>query len=176
MVYAPDDTLFNESYATAVERLGSRRWLDRQASAEARDAYAVFDGRRQQFRALTLSTRRELTAIYAKKEATSQDGQSLAALKIIAMQTFREKYTQLKASWGGYSGYDLWAAGANNASFGAQAAYDELVPDFEALFELEGRDWPRFYEAVKKLAGVAKDERHKALKALTSKNTETPNG
>ncbi|WP_296901609.1 aminopeptidase [Polaromonas sp.] len=176
VVYAPDDTLFNESYATAVERLGSRRWLDRQASAEARDAYAVFDGRRQQFRALTLTTRRELTAIYEKKEATPHDGQSLAALKIIAMQTFREKYTQLKASWGGYSGYDLWVAGANNASFGAQAAYDELVPDFEALFELEGRDWPRFYEAVKKLAGVAKDERHKALKALTSKNAEIPNG
>ena len=32
-------------------------------------------------------------------------------------------------------------ADANNASLGAQAAYDELVPQFEALFEREGRDW-----------------------------------
>ena len=33
---------------------------------------------------------------------------------------------------------DRWVAQANNASFGAQAAYDELVPGFEALFEREG--------------------------------------
>ena len=38
------------------------------------------------------------------------------------------------------AGYDRWVAKANNASFAAQAAYDELVPAFEALFEREGRD------------------------------------
>ncbi len=52
----------------------------------------------------------------------------------------------------------------NNALFGAQAAYDELVPGFEALFEREGRDWPRFYAAVKRLAALPKDERMLALR------------
>jgi predicted aminopeptidase len=69
-------------------------------------------------------------------------------------------------------------ARANNAAFGAQAAYDELVPGFEALFEREGRDWQRFYDAVKKLASLPKEERRKALQIHnnTDNNTETPNG
>ena len=37
VVYAANDTMFNESFATAVERLGSRAWLEGQASEAARD-------------------------------------------------------------------------------------------------------------------------------------------
>jgi predicted aminopeptidase len=169
VVYAQDDTLFNESFATAVERLGSRRWLDKQASADARKAYAVFDGRRQQFRALALATRRELADIYKGKEAMTPERRAQAASKKVAMQRFHEAYAQLKTSWGGYSGYDPWMAQANNASLGAQAAYDELVPGFEALFERVGRNWPQFYDAVKRLADLPKDERHQALTTNTWK-------
>jgi predicted aminopeptidase len=176
VVYARDDTVFNESFATAVERLGSQRWLASQASDAARQEYAVFDGRRRQFRALTLATRRELTAIYKQNKASAQEDPAQTAIKNIAMREakaatmkrFREDYAQLKTSWGGFAGYDAWVARANNASLGAQAAYDELVPGFEALFEREGRDWPRFYDAVKRLAELPKDERHQAL---TTHNT-----
>ena len=52
VVYAKNDTMFNESFATAVERLGGARWLATQASEAARQEYAQFDGRRNQFRAL----------------------------------------------------------------------------------------------------------------------------
>ena len=176
VVYAQGDTMFNESFATAVERLGSQRWLTLQSSLGndlARSEYAAFNQRRQQFRALALATRRELSAIYKEKEALAQEERAPPAIKSIAttmakaavMQRFRDAYEKLKASWGGFAGYDAWVARANNASFGAQAAYDELVPGFEALFEREGRDWLRFYDAVERLAGLSKDERHKALKS-----------
>ncbi len=174
VVYAKDDTAFNESFATAVERLGGQRWLASQASDQARKAYAEFDGRRQQFRALALDTRRELADIYKENEAPAHDHSAQAAIKLIAMQGFRERYAGLKASWGGYSGYDPWVAQANNAAFGTQAAYDELVPGFTALFQREGRDWQRFYDAVKRLAELSKDKRRQALK--TDHATETPNG
>ena len=37
VAYAPGDTTFNESFATAVEHIGSERWLlERNASAEVR--------------------------------------------------------------------------------------------------------------------------------------------
>ncbi|MDR3455284.1 MAG: aminopeptidase [Rhodoferax sp.] len=163
VLYVPGDTIFNESYATTVERLGSARWLAEQASPAARDEYARFDARRQQFRALTQATRRELAAIYKQNEAVALDRFELLAMKNRALQEFRDNYAKLKASWGGYAGYDAWVAGANNASFGAQAAYDELVPAFEALFAREGNNWPRFYDAVKRLAALPKDERTKAL-------------
>jgi predicted aminopeptidase len=73
----------------------------------------------------------------------------------------------LKASWGGFAGYDPWVAQANNASFGAQAAYDELVPAFEALFEREGSaTGSGFMMRCKRLAALPRDERRRALQAL----------
>jgi len=41
VVYAKDDTMFNESFATAVERLGGARWLAAHASDAARAEYAA---------------------------------------------------------------------------------------------------------------------------------------
>ena len=163
VVYAEGDTLFNESFATAVERLGVQRWLASQASPEARQAYTRFDARRQQFRSLTQATRRELTAIYKENTPQAQQPRALEAMKIIAMQRFRDDYAQLKTSWDGYAGYDGWVARANNASLGAQAAYDDLVPGFETLFEQTGGDWPSFYDAVRQLARQPQEARHKAL-------------
>ena len=154
VVYAASDTVFNESFATAVERIGGQRWLQTQADPVARKAYAEFDQRRQQFRALALATRLELADIYKQKEPLGQQTPAQAAMKIIAMQRFRSNYETLKTSWGGFAGYDPWVARANNAAFGAQAAYDELVPAFEALFEQQGRDWPRFYDAVRAIADM----------------------
>ena len=165
VVYVKDDTMFNESFATAVERQGGARWLAAHASEAARAEYAAFDTRRNQFRALALATRQRLAAVYA---APGMAVPELTAQKNAVMQDFRDQYAQLKASWGGFAGYDPWVAQANNASFGAQAAYDELVPGFEALFVREQRDWKRFYDAVQRLAAVPRDERRRALGAPPS--------
>ncbi len=168
VLYVKDDTMFNESFATAVERLGSRRWLASQPDDKAHNDFAESDGRRRQFRALVLATRHTLAEIYAKKPDQPLEKQAQAASKLIAMQAFRDEYAKLKASWGGFAGYDAWVAQANNASFGAQAAYENLVPGFEALFEREGQDWLRFYDAVKRLADLPKEERHDGLRVLTT--------
>ena len=164
VVYAPDDTMFNESFATAVERLGGQRWLSAYASQIARDDYAALDARRQQFRALTAAARSNLALIYAQNNSIALINRAQAAPKNIVMQKFKSDYAQLRQQWGGYAGYDGWVARANNASFGAQAAYDELVPGFEALFEAGGKDWQRFYDAARALAELPKNERHQALK------------
>ena len=176
VLYVPDDTLFNESFATAVERIGGAMWLQREDSAQARADYAQFDGRRQQFRALALQTRRALTAIYESKEAQSQDWTAVAAMKKAALDDFRVRYATLRASWPGprQGAYDGWVARANNAMFGAQAAYDDLVPNFEALFAQQGRDWPRFYAAVKRLAAMEKPQRTAALEALGAPADKAP--
>ena len=52
VVYTKDDTMFNESFAVAVERLGGTRWLALPANERARTEYAGFDARRHQFRDL----------------------------------------------------------------------------------------------------------------------------
>jgi predicted aminopeptidase len=178
VVYASGDTMFNESFATAVERLGGERWLNEQAPPATRQAYEVFNNRRQQFRALSLATRRALTEIYASQPAPLQTDAAWNAAQLAAkeavMQRFRSDYAKLKSNWGGFAGYDGWVARANNASFGAQAAYDELVPGFMALFEEEDRDWPSFYAAVKALAERPLAERHAVLKNADPSMATTP--
>jgi predicted aminopeptidase len=162
VLYVKDDTTFNESFATAVERLGGARWLA-QASETARQEYTRFDARRQAFRALTRDTRQQLNAVYTQ---AALDDASKRTRKAAVMADFRSRYETLKQSWNGFAGYDAWVARANNAAFGAQAAYDELVPAFEALFEREGRDFPRFYDAVRALAEQPRSDRTAALRAL----------
>lgn len=162
VAYASGDTVFNESFATAVERIGGARWLA-QADETARQTYAGFDERRKTFRALTRETRERLQALY--DDATLDDTAKLAR-KAQVLHDFRQRYAGLRQGWGGYKGYDAWVARANNASFGAQAAYDQWVPAFEALFEREGRDFARFYDAVRALARQTAAERQAALQAL----------
>ena len=82
------------------------------------------------------------------------------------MAGMRADYARLKAGrWGGYAGYDSWFEHANNAALGVQAAYNELVPQFEALFRREGSDFGRFYAEVKRLAALPKAERRAELAA-----------
>lgn len=167
VVYAKHDTTFNESFATAVERLGGARWLAAQASEDVRKEYAEFNARRNEFRALALATRKRLEGIYEGTQGAERE-----RLKQAALRDFRAGYVKLRDGWGGdparFRGFDQWVERANNASFGAQAAYDELVPGFEALFQREGQDWKRFYDAVKRLADLPKEERHRLLKETGS--------
>jgi predicted aminopeptidase len=157
--------MFNESFATAVERLGGDEWLRTQASPAAREEYARYDQRRTQFRSLTAATRERLEAIYRNDTGAGREAE-----KQQVMQQFREAYAKLRATWPGdparYRFYDQWVANANNAAFAAIAAYDQLVPGFEALFAREGRDWQKFYAAAGELAKLPKDERHRRLEAL----------
>ena len=166
--YAAGDTLFNESFATAVERIGGERWLRTQASDAARAEYAQFDGRRREFRALTLATRRKLQAVYDSPEAKTQDRTAVETMKAESMRGFRADYAALRAGWPAnrQAAYDGWVARANNATFGAQAAYDDLMPAFETLFARNGGDWPLFYAEVKRLASMSTEERHLAMVAL----------
>ncbi|MEZ5704225.1 MAG: aminopeptidase [Burkholderiaceae bacterium] len=162
VAYAAGDTAFNESFATAVERIGGARWLA-QSTPQARAQYETFDARRRAFRALTAQTRAQLQAVY-NDPAISDTRKS--ELKAEAMADFHTRYAALRAHWGGYKGFDAWVARANNASFGTQAAYDDLVPAFEALFQREGLDFTRFYSAVKRLADASPEARLAELQSL----------
>jgi len=153
--------MFNESFATSVERIGGTRWLAAHAGEAARAEMDMLDSRRQEFRAMALKARADLEAIYA--DTTTSVEQKRAA-KAERFAKLRADHAALKAGpWKGYTGYDFWFASANNASLGVMAAYHDLVPQFEALFEREGRDFDRFYAEVKRIAALPRDERRATL-------------
>lgn len=164
VAYANDDTMFNESFATSVERLGAKAWLDAQATPQARDEFAKLEQRRTAFRSLTRRYREQLDALY--RSSASIDAKRRAKAALIA--ALKADYADLKSrAWGGFGGYDAWMSHVNNASLGMLAAYDELTPQFDALFEREGRDYERFYTAVRVLSRLPKDERRARLATPT---------
>ena len=76
----------------------------------------------------------------------------------------RADYEAMKRDkWNGFKAYDAWFRNANNASMGAQAAYDDQLGTFLHLFAAEGRDFDRFYAEVRRLAALPKPERDAAL-------------
>ncbi len=164
VAYAADDTVFNESFAAAVERIGGARWLSQAPRSAARAEYQALEQRRRQFREITQACRARLLAVYA---AAVPDAEKRSA-KLAVMAQLRSDYEILKTQqWGGYSGYDPWFARANNASFGVLSAYNELVPAFERMFERQGRDFQRFYGEVRRLAALPRSERRSALSAIS---------
>ena len=163
VVYVADDTLFNESFATAVERLGGRRWQAWRSGGAAADEVVRGERRRQEFRELTLASRAELSSLYASTLSDADKRQRKAEL----FAQMRVRHAQLKAdAWAGFAGYDAWFERANNATLGVQAAYDDLVPAFERVFERQGRDFDRFYAEVKRLASLPKAERQATLRRV----------
>jgi predicted aminopeptidase len=164
VAFAPDDTVFNESFATAVERIGGGRWLQQHASAATREAYRRGDALRNDFRALTQSYRKQLEALYRSPVSDADKRAGKADL----MARMRAEHQSLKAgAWAGYSGYDGWFARANNASLAISAAYNAQVPQFERLFEREGGQFDRFYAEVARLAALPSVQRQAAMAALS---------
>lgn len=164
VVYVGDDTAFNEGYATAVERLGLRRWL-----AGADDALRLQEARsqarRRDFLALTRHARDDLDALYRSRLAPDEQ----RARKAQRLQQLRDEHARLKAqAWAGFSGYDAWFDQVNNAALAVQGAYDDLAPAFEQLFEREGADFPAFHAAVRRLAALPRAERRSVLAQVSA--------
>lgn len=159
VAYADDDTAFNESFATAVERLGSAAWLQQHASATEQARAALADQRRRQFRQLVADYRAQIQALYASQQSDTDKRAAKARL----LTALRAAYVQLKAQWQGWSGYDAWFARLNNATLAVQAAYDGRVPEFERAFRRCNDDYDCFYREARRLAALPKAVRDAAL-------------
>jgi predicted aminopeptidase len=163
VVFVGGDTTFNESFATAVEREGVRRWLAVGSDPALRQSYAEFASRRQDFVDLLLRYRDRLEALYAS--AAPDDAKRAGKRRLFA--ELKAEYEVLKASWGGFAGYDRYfAQELTNAHLASIGAYNILVPAFDALLAREGGDFPRFYAEVRRLARLPKGEREAELRGL----------
>jgi predicted aminopeptidase len=80
----------------------------------------------------------------------------------------RADYARVKSEeWGGWSGYDKYFnEDLNNAKLAVSGLYTDYVPAFKVMFEQAGRDYAKFYEAVKLLGERSKEERNQTLRDL----------
>ncbi len=165
VVYVKDDTVFNESFATAVEQAGVARWLAAHGSEDDRRRYVALQRYREDFRNLITKTRAELAVLYAGPAGVEEKRRR----KIEVFAALRADYQRRRQEWKGFSGYDRWfAQPLGNAHLAAAAVYTQQVPAFRALLKQHGDDLQRFYAAVRELAELPAAERNARLKALAS--------
>ena len=162
LLYVRGDSTFNESFATAVENEGVRRWLSR-SSPTALPAFEAQQQRRSDFDRLIAEQREALRALYA---SALPDAAKRAA-KAQVIEDLRRTYERLKARWGGYAGYDAWfAQPLNNAALASVTLYGRWAPAFAALLAEETDDLPRFYARVRQISDLSKSERSRTIERL----------
>lgn len=160
LLFVDNDSVFNESFATAVENEGIRRWLLAHAAPGQRDAFETQRQRQEAFIGLMQAYRERFHALYETAAAADRQREAKAGL----YAALRRDYASLKAAWGGDAGYDLFFGDdLNNAKLASLALYSDLLPAFEALLAEENHDLPRFYQRVARLATLGKEARHGAL-------------
>jgi predicted aminopeptidase len=170
LLYIPGDTEFNESFATAVEQEGLKRWLQHtrtnNAEAEAIVSAAELDReRRLQFVEVVSETVAALKQLYASDGSE----QAMRQSKQEQIAHLQENYIELKNSWNGYDGYDAWfKRDINNAQLNTVTTYFNWVPAFEAMLVEEANDLPAFYARVLSLENLEAAERRASLESAVN--------
>lgn len=188
LLYVKNDSAFNESFASTVERIATPLWLQTHASVATQKRWQQGQQRRALWQQLTRETRQRLQSIYESNSTQPLDEKALIAIKKRVFSDFRASYAQLRAQWLAadepllttpalreqylqrLAQTDDWVANANNASFGALSTYDDWIPAMTHWWQqLRGNDpatpetWQRFYTQMRDLAELPADERRQRL-------------
>ncbi|MFC0708897.1 aminopeptidase [Azorhizophilus paspali] len=160
-LYLPNDTAFNESFASFVEREGLRQWRASRGLAPPDERRAQRD---EQFTRLVLDTRERLRKLYASGLPAKEMRQRKAA----EFELLRQRYRTLRdGEWQGDRRYDAWVEGPlDNAKLLPFGLYDGWLPAFAEIFRRAGQDWPRFYRQAERLARLPAAARQQRLAEL----------
>lgn len=162
MVYVKNDSVFNESFAKAVELEGVTRLLSTRGKDERIESYLLDVDRHEQFSRLIMEFQNDLRRVYAG----SLDESGKRSEKKNLFDRLRQSYAELKETWGGYRGYDRWFAELNNAKIASVSTYNTYVPAFQALLRKEKGNLERFYRAVAALGRLPENLRLARLQSL----------
>lgn len=160
VVYVPDDSAFNEAFATAVQIEGVKRWLDGLDRSE--DLVDFLEGRRRllEVAGLMQETRQRLASIYAAGGSTT----TLREAKAAEFARMQSAYEAMSQSWERGPTYRGLVMGQfNNARLAAVATYHECLPGFQRLLgELDGY-LQGFYRAVRRLGRQPAEARRRVV-------------
>ena len=143
VVYARDDTTFNESFAVVVEEEGVRRWLEAEGRMAEQAAFRGAQARKRELAARVEAARKRLAAIYAS-DASSEE----------KLRQKADEFSRLRAEYGA-----IVPSEPNNAFLVSVSVYTQLVPEFERLLAQAGGRLPEFYAKVRSLASMERSSR-----------------
>ncbi len=153
VVYAPGDTVFNESFATVVEMAGVERWLEENEKDEA--LWAEYKQRQEDERevvALLLRYRERLREVY-RNAALEPSTQRVQKAELFA--SMRDEYLEReRVPWRRFFEGEL-----DNADLASVSAYWLLVDPLERELEACDGELPCFYSRAEELAELDIDAR-----------------
>ena len=158
-VFVKNDTLFNESFASFVEDAGSLQWIKKNGDSNDLVLYEEKKRQRDKVGKLLRSSRETLENLYnqnLKKKET-------ALLKEKIFQKLRTSLIELKDRGEISKGYKDWVFQINSAWLAAFSLYDRYKPFFKYVFIKSNSDWIVFYEEVRRLKKIKKEERAKII-------------
>jgi predicted aminopeptidase len=160
VVYVKDDSAFNESFATAVEEIGVKLWLQSRGEEETMADYIAGRELQQSLLGLVAVARSVLEKVYA----SDIDIAYKRVLKRERLKTLAEDVAaEIQRNGGEGSG---WLTGTlNNARLISTTLYEGRLPSFRALYLRCEKNLQCFYAEVKKMGALDFAEREAALSA-----------
>ena len=163
VLYLKGDSAFSEAFATAVEEIGVRLWIDRNGAQADLSRYHRERRYRAAFGLLVNRTRDQLRDLYAREVSDTEKRES----KRQTFASMKDQYERMRETWEGYNGYDAWfARELNNAQLASVATYRQYLPAFHLMFARAGRDPAAFYDDILELSERPKADRDAYIREL----------
>jgi predicted aminopeptidase len=160
LLYVPDDSSFNEAFATTVEQEGVRRWLLLQGRSADLRRYEAAIARNLDYIHLFRRCRSELEKLYASGLPRRKMRERKHAILSALAADMKALERRTKAP----SPYRDWLEnGINNADLASVATYYDCVPGFQRLLRGDDGDLEQFYAQVRDLARKRAHERDVAV-------------
>lgn len=169
-VYIADDSAFNESYATAVEQAGMRRWLG-EGDPVAFTDWLARKRQAEAVRTLLVQTRDGLGRVYASDD--DADTKRIAKRDLLDQARARYRESRAAHAWG--RRYDAWfGERLNNALLAAIDTYHRWVPAFEAILATHNGNFPDFHAEVARIGRLSRPDRDAVLQRYIDQLDQTP--
>ena len=160
ILYVSGDTEFNESFASAVERIALERWLSNKNTPQAFEEYLKHKQYYDDFVVFVLSWKNRLDDMYRSNLSDNEK----RALKNSLYSAMMDDYEIFKGDHNDYIAYDNWMSDTlNNAKINTSSTYQAKVPAFLALYEQHDGDFNKFIDACVKLSRQKKPVRDQQL-------------
>ncbi|MFT4650842.1 MAG: putative aminopeptidase [Flavobacteriales bacterium] len=166
-LYVDNDTQFNESLASAVQRIGTELWLQSRQRSDEIKQFRESNLYSQAIVALIEQTKAELDTLYETEKSTASKRQQ----KQIILDAAIEGHTTLARSYNKKGGYTRWfSSGLNNAKLAAVSAYNTHVLAFMNMMDAQQGNFESFFAYVGTIAELPKLQRDLCLDAWQKNN------
>lgn len=166
-LYVDNDTLFNESLASAVQQIGTELWLKSNQQSDQIKHFRNSNLYHHAVIKLIEKTQTELDTLYGTDSST----ETKRLQKQIILDTAIDRHNTLAQSFNKKGGYTRWfSSGLNNAKLASISAYNTHVVAFTHIMDSQQGNFEKFFESVETISALPRSKRDHCLDAWHKKS------